>query len=303
MLPSVGAIEIRDVRTADQEAVIALVLERMRFTDRGLVSGMILDEVPMRHRRLLCAVDDGQVVAAGYNARMDTWPAGSYGRSVVVDEAHVGTGLGSRLTDALDDDLPPDATEVGGRVDDSDEQALAVLDHWDYERLQHSIVSELALTATAPPTVPDGLRIEVSDSYLFEDEDAVEAMYDASQTNPERYSLGVTVLAELRAWAQGSPPGTAPMCLLRVDERPAAMAIGVVDGETAHVVYTGVDPAYRGRQLARLVKQHLHRELYDRGGRRCVTDNEEHNTGIRHVNELLGYRRTMGVYVVRKRLG
>jgi GNAT superfamily N-acetyltransferase len=81
------------------------------------------------------------------------------------------------------------------------------------------------------------------------------------------------------------------------------MAIGVVDGETAHVVYTGVDPAYRGRQLARVVKQHLHRELYDRGGRRCVTDNEENNTGIRHVNELLGYRRTMGVYVVRKRLG
>ena len=34
-----------------------------------------------------------------------------------------------------------------------------------------------------------------------------------------------------------------------------------------------------------------------------MTDNEEHNAGIRHVNEALGYQRCFGTYWLRQTLG
>lgn len=44
------------------------------------------------------------------------------------------------------------------------------------------------------------------------------------------------------------------------------------------------------------MKQEIHRLAYDAGARTCATDNEEHNSGIRHVNEALGYAKVSGSY-------
>jgi len=71
---------------------------------------------------------------------------------------------------------------------------------------------------------------------------------------------------------------------------------GSAFGDQAHIGYTGVDPAFRGRGLGYLVKQEMHRLAYDAGARTCATDNEEHNSGIRHVNEALGYAKVSGSY-------
>ena len=68
------------------------------------------------------------------------------------------------------------------------------------------------------------------------------------------------------------------------------------------VGYTGVDPAFRGRGLGRLAKQHLHHQAAALGVRRMFTDNEENNHGIRRVNAALGYRPEYGLYRLRKRL-
>jgi RimJ/RimL family protein N-acetyltransferase len=68
------------------------------------------------------------------------------------------------------------------------------------------------------------------------------------------------------------------------------------------VGYTGVDPAFRGRGLARLAKEHLHHRAALLGVRRLYTDNEENNAGIRRVNKALGYVPEYGLFRMRKRL-
>lgn len=44
------------------------------------------------------------------------------------------------------------------------------------------------------------------------------------------------------------------------------------------------------------MKQEIHRRAHDAGARSCATDNEEHNSGIRHVNEALGYVKVSGSF-------
>ena len=84
--------------------------------------------------------------------------------------------------------------------------------------------------------------------------------------------------------------------LARVAGQPAAITHGSVAGDTLHLTYTGVDPAYRGRGLAKLVKKYAHRWARHVGAIVSMTDNEHDNTGIRHVNASLGYQRAYGVY-------
>ena len=104
----------------------------------------------------------------------------------------------------------------------------------------------------------------------------------------------------LRAYVSSDGAERPVAVVLRDGGRPVAIAYGVVLGELAQVVYTGVDRAERGRALGALVKACLHHEAFRAGAKVAVTNNEEHNTGIRHLNDTLGYRPTSGVYWLRK---
>jgi hypothetical protein len=50
------------------------------------------------------------------------------------------------------------------------------------------------------------------------------------------------------------------------------------------------------------VKEQLHARAARLGIPSLVTDNEENNAGIRHVNEQMGYLKTHGVYRLRRTL-
>jgi GNAT superfamily N-acetyltransferase len=91
--------------------------------------------------------------------------------------------------------------------------------------------------------------------------------------------------------------------LARLDGRPVAITHGGVADSLLHLSYTGVDPAFRGQGLAKLVKEHAHVRARTAGAVAAMTDNEEHNAGIRHVNEALGYQRCFGTYWLRQTLG
>ena len=112
-------------------------------------------------------------------------------------------------------------------------------------------------------------------------------MLRVSQTNPE-FELGlVLTLSGLR---ETPTPGQRPVAVLtRVEGRPAAISFAVADGDQMHVMYTGVDPSLRGRALGRVTKEFLHAHARDLGVRMALTDNDESNAGIRHVNDQLGY--------------
>ncbi len=86
------------------------------------------------------------------------------------------------------------------------------------------------------------------------------------------------------------------MVVTRVGGTPAAISFGMANGPVAYLSYTGVDPAHRGRGLARLTKQAVHVAAREAGALACFTDNEEHNTGIRRVNAALGYEVVAGVW-------
>lgn len=248
-------------------------------------------------------VQDGVVV--GYATATHRAGAPDHQRSVqvFVDRRVAGQGVGSALFARCLAAVPAGTTELWTKVHD-DEESSAIARHWGFEVVQRSISSRVDLAGAASPQPPPGVTLEACDLLDLEgaDAEAFDAMLDASQTNPEAESHHRFTRAELKRWAD---PGETPLVVLaRVDGRPAALVYGLVMEATGEggVAYTGVEPAYRGRGLGRLVKEELHARAARLGITALVTDNEEHNTGIRHVNEQLGYVVTYGVDRLRRLL-
>ena len=292
-------MQIREAVDADHDQIIDLTLRRCRQLTPPLVTGVVRDPTTTLDRVMLVAHAGADLAGMGIQFRLPGTPPTQCTRFVIVDAPYLRTGLGSRLFAALGDRLPPGVTDLAGTADDEDTQTLAVLEHWGYQRLQRSITSELRLDTLPDLVLPEDVSIEASNGLTFADEAAVEAMLDASQTNPERAYNGPMTLAQLRSLGAGSS-GDRPLGLvLRVDGAPAAISYGILGGDLVQVLYTGVDPALRGRGLARLVKEALHHVARDAGAALAITNNEERNAGIRRINDELGYRRTSGVVWVR----
>jgi GNAT superfamily N-acetyltransferase len=200
---------------------------------------------------------------------------------------HGGQGLGSRLFAAALAEPGDEVTRLVGCVLDGDQTSLEVARHWGFEHTQTSITSACVLADAAYAEPPGDVTVEGCDDLTFDDDEAVEAMLRASQTNPEA-DLGMVLrLSGLRTAAA---PGQRRVAVLtRVEGRPAAISFALADGDQMHVMYTGVDPSLRGRALGRWTKARLHARAYRLGIRMALTDNEESNAGIRHVNDQLGY--------------
>jgi hypothetical protein len=181
---------------------------------------------------------------------------------------------------------------------DDDARSVAIAEHWGFDMLQRSFTSRLDLAHASAPAPPDGVTLGASTGLDLPDLAAVDAMLDASQTNPERAHSGAFDLDGLRAMvAQDETP---ILVLARVDGAPAALSFGAVAGDLAYVAFTGVDPVFRGRGLARLAKQAFHVEAGGLGARWVDTENEEGNVGIRRINAELGYHVLFGVLRMRR---
>jgi len=156
-------------------------------------------------------------------------------------------------------------------------------------------------TAADSPLTYD-VFLDAADDLAFPDDDAVEAMFSASQTNPEARNNHLMTLAEIRKYVFPGERGI--VCLARVDGVPAALCFAIAGdgGDDGRVAYTGVDPTFRGRGLGRLVKQHVHHRAHESGVVRLSTDNEEHNEGIRRLNDEMGFTTAYGVYRMRQLL-
>ncbi|MEZ5095627.1 MAG: hypothetical protein R2731_05655 [Nocardioides sp.] len=289
---------IRQAHLPEHAAILDLVLHRCAHLNRALVEPAVIDPSATEDRTLLAAYDDGGLVGVGLQYHGIGIAPGRLYRLLVVADAALGSGLGSALQRELDAALPPDAVATSGEIDDRDQHALAVAEHWGYSVTQHSVTSRLGLAGVPEPALPAGVSVEVSPRLAVADEAAVEAMYAASQTNPEVAQTGVLTLAALRAMA-AETAGVLPVGLVVRDAgRPVALSFAIVADGEAQVVYTGVRPDARGRGLARLAKQALHVAAARLGASSAVTDNEDDNAGIRAVNAALGYRRVLGRYWV-----
>jgi GNAT superfamily N-acetyltransferase len=230
---------------------------------------------------------DGALAGVGVARTSSDLPAGAL-FVIVSTRADFGRrGLGSRIYAAALVEPGDDVTRLVGCVLDGDRASMDVALHWGFERKQTSITNACVLDDAASVEPPGGVSVEVCDDLTFADDQAVEEMLLASQTNPE-FDLGlVLTLSGLR---ESPAPGQRPVAVLtRVEGRPAAISFALGDGDQMHVMYTGVDPTLRGRALGRLTKEFLHAHAHDLGIRMALTDNDETNAGIRHIKDQLGY--------------
>lgn len=290
-------VRIHEASLPDQaEEIVAFVAERQPLIDSGLVRSSLDPATALSLRCLTTRPESDGLGSLGIAASNAGMPEGWRFMMVLTREDLAGQGHASRMHDELLAGLEDDVTTLATGVIAEDEVSVAVARGWGYEVQQLSITSACDLTSAAPPVPMAGCSFEVCDDLVFDDEEAVEAMLLASQTNPE-FELGmVSSLASLRKAPAGGQSSVA--ALARVDGRPAAISCAIVDGDEMHVFYTGVDPALRGRALGRATKQLLHAHARDLGIRTAYTDNEEHNAGIRHVNDQLGYVRRYGSYMM-----
>lgn len=279
--------------------LLDLELARLPRNDRAALAGRFEDSPVWTYRRFRSATVDGELVGWGFTAHPAYFPPDWAILWVVVAAAHEGHGIGSALRAELTAVLPDSAQLLVARVDDLDERSLAVAQHWGYRVEQHGIVSELALVDLPEPELPPGVTIEDVADLTFPDEEAVDAMYVDSQTNPEAVEDGLVgrlVVARTELSAADHPFAL----LARVDGAPAAIVTGEIKDGILLIHYTGVGRAFRGRNLAFLLKQEAHLRAAAAGATRSYTTNEATNAGIRHVNAQLGYRIVTGDYRIRR---
>jgi len=294
-------METRPAGPADHGGIVDLLLTRFRAMTAALVVEAVAGATESGFRRLLVVVEGDRLVGTGLMYRAPNSPPGTVFEFVGVDGDAEGRGVGGALEAALGSDLPPWVTAAMTQVDRDDARSLEVAGHWGFTPIEVSVTSRALLGTSARPALPADVTPEVSPTLEFGDEDDVERMLDVSQTNPERDHGLVLTLAGLRGMA--SAGGTVPTgVVLRVDGRPAAITYAITALDEAQVVYTGVDPSWRGRGLAELAKRVLHADLAAAGARTCVTNNADDNPGIRRVNERLGYRPTDTAVYLRRPL-
>src|SRR5262245_12684064 len=284
-----SSMEIRESTDLPLDEVAAFVQERVPMLDAGIVRSTV-DPATTEHRRLWVAHgDDGALAGLGLSCRQrDTRESWRF-TYVVTRRDRGGRGLGGRLWSAVRSGLDEGADLLVTVVFDGDEAAAAAASSWGFTVMQHSVVSELDLTGLQPmPDAGDDVTFEACDDLRFDDEDAVARMVRDSQTNPEAEA---GLVGTLEGWRSTPGAGQRLVAVLaRVDGWPAAISVAIADGDEMHVRYTGVDRALRGRALGRRTKEFLHSHAVSVGVRLAITDNEDGNTGIRHVNEQLGYR-------------
>jgi GNAT superfamily N-acetyltransferase len=293
-------VEIRVPDLSSYEPLVRLRMDRLPRLHRPQAEWPFVHAAELAHFAPRAAYVDGQLVGWGGTVRGSWFPPSIAMVNVTVARGHEGEGAGGALFRELLTTVPDGTTTLGTAVDDADPTSLEIAKGWGFEVTQHGIESELELTDLPEPVAPAGVTFEDVSSLEFPDEESVEAMLRDSQTNPEAAEGFVSTLADYRRIA--AKVGVEIAVLARVDGAPAAIIVGEVDDGVLGIGYTGVGRAFRGRGLARALKQYAHHLAAAAGATVCHTMNEEANAGIRHVNAQLGYRVTGGMYRLRRPL-
>ncbi|MFC6287245.1 GNAT family N-acetyltransferase [Nocardioides sp. GCM10027113] len=283
------------------QELIALALERNPTMTESDIGWQLYVRESWPDLVTMAAVDDGGHVRGwGWMASGAHNPPGWTSLWVTVRADSEGQGLGGSLHRALLERRPPGAVMLRSGVVDSEPRSLEVARGWGFEVEELSITSALELRDLPEPSPPAGVALEACPDLRFPDQPVVEEMVRVSQTNPEALAGQLLDCGQLRSAIQGADAAVA--VLARVDGAPAGIVTGVVVDGLFFVGYTGVDPRFRGRGLARLLKERAHLDAAAAGARTSRTDNEENNHGIRRVNRELGYEVSYGTFRLRKPL-
>ncbi len=293
--PDAGRVRLAPFAEHRVDEIVALIMSRLPHLSAGEARWVFEAGESIEDRAVIEALDQhDRLVGVAVTAHPAFAPTGRSFLRVVVSADHEGHGLGGALRAAALGHVPPGTTMLVSGVYDDEARSLEVARHWGFTTDEHAIESELHLHDLREPDLPDGVTLEEAPDFNFDDRDAVEEMLARSQTNPEAEQGWVFDLAKLASFVGEKE---SPVCVLaRVDGVPAGITTGSVADGVLTIGYSGIDPQHRGHGLMRLVKQRAHLVAARAGATVSRTHNEEHNTGIRHVNAQLGYVVTSGVF-------
>jgi GNAT superfamily N-acetyltransferase len=293
-----SSVDVRPLDTQRVEEAIDTITRRLPHLSR--VEAALPFESPDLFPLRVCHTahdEHDRIVAVGLVQRPAFAPAQRCALRIIVARDAEGAGVGSALRASLLPRVPSTMTTLGSGVFDDDERSLAVARHWGFEIEKHGIESSLALgdAASLPQSpLPPGVTLHEVPDLQFADADAVERMLRASQTNPE---AAIGFVMTLESFGSMLAAGEEPVCVLaRVGDTPAGITFGGVQAGVLSIAYSGVDPAFRGRGIMRVVKERAHLVAARLGATVSNTTNEEHNVGIRRVNADLGYVVRSGIY-------
>lgn len=295
-----SSVHVRPLDAERVDEAIAIVTGRLPHLPRA-EAGLPFESPELFPLRVCHTAHDEQdrIVAVGLVQRVDFAPPQRCALRIIVAREAEGAGVGSALRASLLPHVPATMTKLGTSVSDDDQRSLTIARRWGFEIEKHAIESRLELGDAAslslsPSALPPSVTLHEVPDLRFPDADAVERMLRASQTNPE---AAIGFVMTLEGFGSMLAAGEQPVCVVaRVEGVPAGITFGGVQSGVLSIAYSGVDPAYRGRGLMRVVKERAHVVAARLGATVSLTTNEEHNAGIRRVNAALGYVVQSGTY-------
>ena len=267
---------------------------------------------PGRVQRRMVSVDGNDTVTGygGYVHEADA-PNQHFTVWVIVASDLHGQGIGSALWDTLVKDLREQgATRLFSDVRDNDPQSLAFAEHRGFAIDQLFFNYELDLTTfDETPYLPTIAALETQGIRFC----ALADFPDTQETRRKLYDLNTNYVLD-------NPEKRAPWTFPRFEEfvirapwfcREAQFL--AVDGDqwigmapvslspethSAHNLYTGVLPAYRGRKIATSLKVLAVRYACRNGAHSLLTDSNLRNAPILAINRKMGYKPQPGTYTL-----
>jgi GNAT superfamily N-acetyltransferase len=289
--------EVRHGDPADHAPLVGLWMRRSPALRRAEAEFGFVNRHLARYFHLRTAHVADELAGWGVSAHPSMFPPDFALVNVVVAREHAGRGIGRALYDELLTTVPEGVAFLGTAVEDDDPESRAIAEAHGFAVQQHGINSELQLVDLPEPKPIPGVTYEDVSDLSFPDEDAVEAMLQDSQTNPEA-AMGIRHDLEIFRRFRDTQDYLA--VLARLDGAPAAIITADIDDGVLAIHYTGVGREFRGRDIGFALKQYAHRLAAARGATSSYTTNEESNAGIRRVNAKLGYEVVGGAYRMRR---
>ena len=248
----------------------------------------------------LVAWIDGDPVGSGFAAIMPQRPELPTTLITVLSEVR-GRGAGTDLYAAVSNwTREHGLSELEAVVSDDDPESLAFAQRRGFveDRREKGVALRLAEIEPPPVEPPEGVEI-VS---WAERPELSRGIYEvALEASPDVPGWEDEIVEPFERWLVNDMQGSGD----RPDATFLALAGGEVVGyakfslteaqpKTAHHDLTGLKRAWRGRGIARALKETQIRWAKENGYEELRTRNDERNAPIRHLNREFGYQPTIG---------
>ncbi|MBD3942489.1 GNAT family N-acetyltransferase [Microbacterium sp. NEAU-LLC] len=246
--------------------------------------------------RVVVAEDDhGAILGHASLLRRAAWRGAYAPFRVRVTPTARGAGIGRALWEAL---APEREAWESGRfvtsVDRDDPESRRTAARHGGAEVGLHIVSRLDLTASPPATQPPDPRARVHHPDLADRAERDRLYRFLTERGEDAPDAGPGVVLLQREMFDAWFTQDWQAVVLRIADEDVALTTAMGDGDAAHIVFTGVVPAHRGRGLATWVKQVHADEMRRRGFRTLRTENMADNAAILAVNARAGFHPVAG---------